>query len=162
LNSEISVAGPKMAHASYYFQFYLSRALDHAGLGERYLELLKPWHDMVALGLTATPESPEPTRSDSHAWSAHPIYDFITTVAGIHSDAPGFTRVRITPHLGTLGSLNVAMPHPSGIIRTSYRQSASGVDASITLPEGLAGVLLWHKTEHPLHPGTQSLHLTGK
>ena len=150
---------PTLAHVSYYFQFYLSRALDRAGLGDDYLELLKPWRDMLALGLTATPEFPEPTRSDSHAWSAHPIYDLITTVAGIHSDAPGFTRVRITPHLGSIQSLDVALPHPNGMIQASYQRNGAGVHALITLPEGLAGELVWQGTRYSLHSGTQNLQL---
>ena len=41
---------PGMTIATYYFRFYLARALDHAGLGDRYLDLLKPWRDMVAMG----------------------------------------------------------------------------------------------------------------
>jgi hypothetical protein len=159
LGGEADPSQPKLAHVSYYFQFYLSRALDHVDLGDNYLDLLKPWRGMLALGLTATPEYPEPTRSDSHAWSAHPIYDLITTVAGIHSDAPGFARVRITPHLGTLQSLEITTPHPKGLINTSYKRIGNAIDASITLPDGLAGVLVWHGTEHPLHAGLQELHL---
>ena len=74
---------PGMTIATYYFRFYLARALDHAGLGDRYLDLLKPWRDMVAMGLTTWAEQPEPTRSDAHAWSAHPNFDFLTIIAGI-------------------------------------------------------------------------------
>jgi len=69
---------PPMEKASYYYRFYLARALEHAGMGDRYLELLGPWKEMLALGLTTWAEMPEPTRSDSHAWSAHPNYDLLT------------------------------------------------------------------------------------
>jgi hypothetical protein len=41
-----------------------------AGLGERYLETLAPWRDMLTMGLTTFAERPEPTRSDCHAWSS--------------------------------------------------------------------------------------------
>ena len=37
---------------------------------------------MLDLGLTTVPEKPEPTRSDSHAWSAHPNYGLLATVLG--------------------------------------------------------------------------------
>ena len=33
---------PPMTAATYYFRFYLARALLHAGMGDRYLELLEP------------------------------------------------------------------------------------------------------------------------
>ena len=70
---------PPMTTATYYFRFYLARAVEHAGMGDAYLSLLGPWRTMVSNGLTTWAESPEPTRSDSHAWSAHPNYDFLTS-----------------------------------------------------------------------------------
>ena len=62
----------EMSQASYYFRFYLARALVHAGLGDEYIAQLDPWRKMLQLGLSTWAEQPEPTRSDSHAWSAHP------------------------------------------------------------------------------------------
>jgi alpha-L-rhamnosidase len=93
---------PSMTAATYYFRFYLSRALLHAGIGDRYLQTLGPWREMISLGLTTWAESPEPTRSDSHAWSSHPNFDLLTIVAGICPKAPGFESVVIEPHLGAL------------------------------------------------------------
>ncbi len=151
--------GLQIAQVSYYFQFYLGRAVDHAGLGNHYLELLKPWRKMLALGLTTTPEYPDPTRSDSHAWSAHPIYEIPTIVAGIHPAEPGFTKVRIAPSLGTLNSLDISIPHPAGTLQTSYQRDGEMVDANISLPEGLTGVFVWENIEYALHPGIQKFHV---
>ena len=83
---------PPMSQITYYFRFCLSRALEHAGLGDMYLDELVPWRDMLKLGLSTWAEKPEPTRSDSHAWSASPNYDLLTIVAGIRPGAPGFTE----------------------------------------------------------------------
>ena len=153
---------PKIAQVSYYFQFYLGRAVDHANLGNSYLELLQPWREMLALGLSTTPEYPDPSRSDSHAWSAHPIFDLPTIVAGIHPAEPGFKRVRIAPSLGKLNSLEISIPHPAGTIRTSYKRSGEIVEAEINLPEGLIGVFVWESIEYPLHPGIQSFQVKDK
>src|SRR5208283_5434110 len=71
---------PEMTVATYYFRYYLARAVEHAGMGDRYLGLLGPWRQMVKLGLTTWADSPEPTRSDSHAWSAHPNFDLLRIV----------------------------------------------------------------------------------
>ena len=68
--------------ASLYFRFYLSRALEAAGLGDEYVGLLQPWRELLAKGLTTWPEHPEPSRSDCHAWSAHPAFDLLRIVAG--------------------------------------------------------------------------------
>ena len=37
-----------MTKATYYFRFYLARALEHAGMGDEYLNLLNPWREMVS------------------------------------------------------------------------------------------------------------------
>ena len=55
LHIESSGTHPAMTKATYYFRFYLARAVEHAGMGDRYLSLLQPWHDM-ALGLTTWAE----------------------------------------------------------------------------------------------------------
>ncbi len=150
---------PEMTEATYYFRFYLARALEHAGMGDRYLDLLKPWRDMVALGLTTWAEQPEPTRSDSHAWSAHPNFDFLTIVAGIRPKAPGFATVTIEPHLGKLHRLVAAVPTPKGMVEVKYGSSASGVSADIHLPVDLTGELVWKGKTVSLHSGEQQVQL---
>jgi len=148
---------PPMSQATYYFRFYLARALDHAGMGDQYLQLLQPWRDMVALGLTTWAEKPEPTRSDSHAWSAHPNCDLLTIVAGIRPATPGFATVTIEPHLGPLQHVTATMPHPNGNIEVEYTRTTGAVQAIITLPPGLSGDLLWHSHKYPLVQGNQRL-----
>lgn len=150
---------PQMTAATYYFRFYLARALDHAGMGDKYLALLKPWRDMVELGLTTWAEQPEPTRSDSHAWSAHPNYDFLTIVAGIRPKTPGFAGVRLEPHLGTLKRVAAAIPSPRGTIEAKYRTSADGIAAEIDLPPNTTGELVWKGKALNLHSGHQELQL---
>jgi hypothetical protein len=150
---------PAMSKASYYFRFYLARALDHVGLADRYLDLIKPWRGMVALGLTTWAEVPEPTRSDSHAWSAHPNYDFLTLVAGIHPSSFGFNSVTIEPHLGVLKHVSAVFPHRQGEIRATYTASDKEVQAHVELPPALTGKLIWKGREYSLHEGTQDLTL---
>jgi alpha-L-rhamnosidase len=150
---------PPLTKATYYFRFYLARALDHAGMGNQYLKLLEPWRQMVSLGLTTWAEQPEPTRSDSHAWSAHPNYDFLTIVAGIRPRTPGFATVTVAPHLGSLKHLSAAVPNPKGVVEAEYTVEHSGVKAVIVLPAGVSGVLLWNGTTSSLHEGKQNLQL---
>lgn len=151
---------PPVSAMSYYFRFYLSRALEHAGLADEYVHQLAPWYNMLKMGLSTWAEQPEPTRSDCHAWSAHPNYDLLTVVAGIHPGEPGFRSVRIEPHLGSLHELHASMPHgSSGAIETAYARKGNAWTATVTLPEGLNGTLLWNGVQHPLHAGRQTLQL---
>ena len=151
--------GVNLSKSSYYFRFYLARALEHAGLGQDYLQLLGPWRNMLKLGLTTWAEQPEPTRSDCHAWSAHPNYDLLTTVAGIQPAAPDFARVRIAPNPGELHHVEASMPSPHGLIVTRFDKTASGWQANITLPQGLPGTLVWQGHSYPLHAGAQQVRL---
>jgi alpha-L-rhamnosidase len=150
---------PPMSEPSYYFRFYLHRALEHAGLGDRYLGQLQPWYKMLDMGLSTWAETPEPTRSDCHAWSASPNYDLLTIVAGIRSDAPGFKRVRVSPHLAGLHHLDAFLPHPNGSIHTDYNLKGNRWNATITLPLGTEGELSWKNKAWPLHPGIQVIRL---
>jgi alpha-L-rhamnosidase len=150
---------PPMSELSYYFRFYLDRALDHAGMGDMYLAQLGPWYNMLDLGLSTWAETPEPTRSDCHAWSASPNYDLLTIVAGIRPGAPGFQKVRIEPHLEGLHQLKASMPHPKGIIETSYLLDGNHWKASVTLPTGVEGEFRWKSKTWPIHPGVQTIAL---
>ena len=139
--------------ASYYFRFYLARALDHVGMADDYLESLAPWRELLPLHFSTWPETPGETRSDSHAWSAHPVYDLLTLVAGIEPATPGFASVRIAPHLGPLPSLQASYPHPQGIIQIEYRRHGDSLDARVALPGTLTGAFEYGGQSWPLHPG---------
>ena len=150
---------PPLSSLSYYYRFYLHRALDHAGMGDEYITQLQPWYDMLDLGLSTWAEKPEPSRSDCHAWSASPNYDLLTIVAGIRPGAPGFSKVRIAPHLKGLHQLDASMPSPAGEIRVGYRRQAGHWTANVTLPPKLDGEFVWQNKTLPLHAGVQTITL---
>jgi alpha-L-rhamnosidase len=146
---------PPMEKASYYYRYYLARALEHAGMGDRYLELLGPWKQMLALGLTTWAETPEPTRSDSHAWSAHPNYDLLTIVAGVRPAAFGFERVIIEPHPGNLQNVTATFPWKDSDIQLDYTLHRGAWTLRVNLPPGLTGEFVWQGKRYPLHSGAQ-------
>ena len=154
---ERTEADKSLIQATTYFRFYLLRAMKHAGLGDRYLAGLGQWHDMLARGLTTFAEKPDPTRSDCHAWSATPVYEFLATVCGIEPASPGFATVRIAPHLGHLKQVAAKMPHPRGEIAVFLQRVGDGLRAEITLPEGVTGEFVWGGKTVALRAGAQTL-----
>jgi hypothetical protein len=148
-----------LTQATYYFRFYLFRAMKKAGFGDEYLQQLGPWRQMLALGLTTWAEKPEPTRSDCHAWSAHPNFDLLATVAGIEPAAAEFSRVEIRPHLGSLHELKATLPHPQGEIIVEYHRRNQRLSADVVLPERLSGWFYWGGKRVALHGGRQHLEL---
>jgi hypothetical protein len=149
--------------ASYYFRFYLARALEAAGttdVADAYLDLLGPWRTMLGNGLTTWAEHPEPTRSDCHAWSAHPTLDLLRIVAGIRPGAGGFSTVILSPALGSLTRVSASHPHPRGDIVVSYERAGAGtLTATVSLPVGVTGELRWGGQRRPLKAGQQRVEL---
>lgn len=148
-----------LTQCSYYYRYYLFQAMQKAGLAGQYLDQLGPWRNMLALGLSTWAETPEPTRSDCHAWSAHPNIGLLAIVAGIEPGAAGFSKVRIAPHLGSLHQLDASVPHPDGTISVSYVVTGDRLKARVTLPPGLTGDFVWKGKQTPLHAGEQQLNL---
>jgi hypothetical protein len=147
-----------LIQATFYYRFYLVRALCKTGGAERYTGMLQPWHEMLRTGLTTFAETPEPTRSDCHAWSSSPNYDLVATVCGIVPGEPGFRSVRVEPHPGEFRYVKGSVPHPQGLITVElHRKRTGGLTGSVTLPGNLQGIFLWQGTEITLHPGVNSI-----
>ncbi len=146
-----------LIQATFYYRFYLFRALKKVGLADRYTSMLKPWDDMLAIGLTTFAENPEPTRSDCHAWSASPNYDLIATVCGIEPAEPGFKTVKVEPHMGELDHIKGKVPHPKGIIQIELKKTRKGIAGNVTLPENLYGTFIWQGQSIALKPGNNQL-----
>ena len=138
---------------SCYFAWYLIHAYDHVGLGDRYLGQLQTWRDLARLNYTTWPEQRGNTRSDTHAWSAHPTADLLGIVAGIQPAAPGYAAVRVAPHPGKLTSLDAAAATPAGLVKVVYRTTGARAVFTITLPASLPGQFDWQGATRPLRPG---------
>jgi len=143
-------APPELYTTTYYFAWYLIRAFEHAGRADRYLALLQTWRDLLKLNYTTWPESRGDTRSDTHAWSAHPTADLLGVVAGIRPGAPGYARVRIAPVLGDLTSLDVAAATPKGVVSVKYKVEGGKLSAVIDRPAALPGEFVWKGQTYPL------------
>jgi alpha-L-rhamnosidase len=148
-----------ITQCTYYFRFYLFEALKKVKAGDQFIGLLSPWQDMLGIGLTTFAEGPEPTRSDCHAWSASPNYEFLSLVCGIKPAAPGFNKVLIEPFMGSLTGVEGKMPHPMGMIEVSLQKKGTAIHAEVNLPKGLTGSFLWQGKTKELHPGPQGFDL---
>jgi hypothetical protein len=150
---------PSITQATYYFKFYLFEAMKKTGTGNRFLGSLKPWQDMLDIGLTTFAENPEPTRSDCHAWSASPLYAMLSITAGIEPAAPGFQKVRIRPNPGLQEYVRAAVPLPSGQVTLDWKKMPSGSKAIVDMPQGITGVFEWKGKSLPLKSGRNVLDL---
>lgn len=147
--------------ASIYFKYYLHRALVKVGLGNDYLNWLDTWRRNIALGMTTWAESlnREYTRSDCHAWGSSPNIEFFRVILGIDSAAPGFTEVKIEPHLGDIEEIGGQMPHPNGMIEVQYQRRGAKLEAQIILPEDIPGTFIWQGKKYPLNSGQNTIEI---
>ena len=159
---EAMLKTPGLAQAQpMYWMFYLFEAFHALGQGERVLEYLPFWNDLMdKTGLRTPYEMFEPARSDCHAWGSHPLFHLHATVAGVRPAAPGFRRVMIAPAPGPLPRIRARMPHPRGFIDTDLEFPESGlVRGQVSLPEGIDGEFRWGTMSVALRPGLQSIKL---
>jgi hypothetical protein len=149
------LVAPDLARTTIYFSHYLFEAYRMVGAIERLLDRMALWFDLRARGFVTTLESPEPTRSDCHAWGAHPIYHYFCTLLGARPAEPGFRSVRIEPQLGPLSWLRGAFPHPGGeTIRFDLRAEGDALRGEIVLPTRIHGALILARQTVPLGCGT--------
>ena len=155
---EKTISDKSLAQSSIYFRAYTNAALRYAGMGDHYLDMLGPWRSMRRQGLSTWAETDGPdTRSDCHAWGASPNFELLRTVAGIDSAAPGFRRVSVAPHLGTLDEVEARMPHPGGEIVVHLHRSGTKLTAEVSLPKNTDGEFSWAGEQKALQPGPNKI-----
>jgi hypothetical protein len=151
---------------SYYFGWYLAQAHLHAGLGDRYVGLLQTWRDLLKMHYTTWPEERDgagqsganaSTRSDSHAWSAHPTADLLGIVAGIGPGAPGYATLKVAPNLADLKRIEATAATPSGPVSVRYVRSGGSLNVTVTRPSDLPGTFEWQGRSYPLTRTTTRL-----
>jgi alpha-L-rhamnosidase len=129
-----SLETPQASQATVYFSHYLFEALGQIGRVDVLRDRLSLWTGLREEGLRTVIEQPEPTRSDCHAWGAHPIFHLFATVLGVRPAAPGMAEITVNPQLGGLGWAEGTLRTPHGPLRVRVDDSGTTVD----LPTGIA------------------------
>jgi len=142
-----------LAQTTIYFSHYLFETLRVLGRTDLVLKRLNDWDALTQNGLKTTIESPEPTRSDCHAWGAHPVFHFFATLLGIRPAAPGFREVTIHPQLGGLKEAEGTLVHPQGEISVRCRCEGDGMQVEVLLPAGVTGTLVSGDARYSLPDG---------
>ncbi|TDW22046.1 alpha-L-rhamnosidase-related protein [Kribbella kalugense] len=118
-----------------YFDHYLFEALHRIGRTDVLLDRLGLWFGLLDQGLRTVIEHPEPTRSDCHAWGAHPLYHYVATLLGVRPTAPGMTAVTVAPQLGGLEWAQASVPTPHGSLEV---RAEAGRPPEVSAPPKIA------------------------
>jgi len=128
----------RCAPMSFYFQSLMFDAMHQVGRGDLIWPALKPWRGLLEIGLSTFPETPEPTRSDCHAWSCHILYHFFASVIGLRPTAPGCATMQLTPPpVSDLLPTRLAgtMITPRGPLGVSMQKAHGHWDITVDAPE---------------------------
>lgn len=146
-----------------YFSYYLFEAYFKFGRGDLFLKRLDLWRDYVRKGLATTQEVPDSivdgkvneSRSDCHAWGAHPIWFMQTGLAGVRPAAPFFEKVHVAPCPGRLKELKARHPHPKGWVDVDLKFNGDKVSGIVNTP--VSGLFRFGTMELGLKPGENKI-----
>ena len=127
------MAAPKtqLAQCTIYLSHYLFSAMRLFGDSKSFLKALEYWRKLPDFGFTTTPERPEPSRSDCHAWGAHPYYSVMTFLAGVTPRGYGASAYDITPCANLPTGFCASVPLPAGLLTVRRLEGRT----ELTVPE---------------------------
>jgi hypothetical protein len=156
---ESLVSDKDLARTTIYFTHYLFETYRKLGKIDVLFDRLNLWFDLDKYGFKTTFETPEPSRSDCHAWGAHPIYHYFASILGIRPTEVGFNRVLIQPQLGPLNWAKGTLVCPQGQIKVDFQADKKSFKGEIVLPRQLTGTLLYKGKKVALKGGKQTISL---
>ena len=83
------------------------------------------WIRLLDEHCTTCPETPANSRSECHAWSALPMYEFVSVIAGIRRENGNPAHVRVTPHMDYLPDLTGEVTTEYGPITFTYKKEGN-------------------------------------
>jgi alpha-L-rhamnosidase len=125
-----------------YFSHYLFEAFGYLGRTDLILDRMSLWFDHLKTGMKTIMEQPEPTRSDCHAWGAHPLFHYVASFLGVRPKALGATELEIKPNLGGLEFFESSFPFGASSVSVRATAGDVGLELAIVLPEGLTATVI--------------------
>ncbi len=146
---------PHIVRTTVYFCFYMHEVFCKLGRHDLYEIELRRWRKLIDLDLkTPVEDDCRPgSRSDCHAWGAHPVRFFHSWYAGIAPASPGFKTVRVAPDPGSLRRIACVTPHPQGAIRVDLSFDGGSVSGTVRMPPDIPGIFEWNGHAIELIPG---------
>jgi hypothetical protein len=146
-----------LLRATIYFSHYYFEVCRMLENSKAFWDRMSMWYEIEENDFKTVCESTLPTRSDCHAWSAHPLFHYYATILGIRPMEYGFNKVEVKPLLGKLKYAKGSMVHIKGNIDIELGAGSEKLTGSIYLPEGLKGVLSLPDEQRILSPGRNNI-----
>jgi len=107
-----------LSKSSFSFIFYLFRAFEKCGRYDMAFELFKNWQIMLDNHCTTWCENPDNPRSECHAWSCAPYYEFSANILGVKVGYDD--EIIIAPNTGSLSYAKGTVPTRFGTVSVDW------------------------------------------
>ncbi len=130
---------------SYSMMFFVFRAYEKVGLYHLAYKMLDNWREMIDLHATTWFESsPLKSRSDCHAWSSLPIYEFSACILGVKVTMDG---IIIKPYVDANDFASGTVMTPIGKISVDWKKENGTLMLKVNAPEKVK-IILPDNSEH--------------
>jgi hypothetical protein len=142
------------ANASYFGMYFIFKARRLLG-ANTWWEHLHPWEKIKDTGLTTWPEDTSFWRSLCHAWSAHPITEYLEGALGLEVNTPGWQEIVLRPNLGPLPQFKFDLWTPLGPLRGQLSAEKGGIRFELRKPAGMTVTVINGKESAVLKAGRE-------
>ena len=135
---------PSISKSSYSMNYFLFRALEECGIYDAAPKYFDGWKTMIDLHCTTWCENPDDPRSECHAWSSAPLYEFSACVLGVKYSFDD--EIVIKPHTLGLSEAHGSVPTRFGTVKIKWTnkngdfhitvESTADIVKKLTLPDG--------------------------
>lgn len=151
---ECAVNSPDVIRNSFSTSFEIFEALKLSGRYHLASQILELWKELPGKGCTTCPEVPVNSRSECHAWSAQPIYEYVHHILGIRVLEKGWKRIEVCPDFSILKDYKGSFVTPRGMFSFSLEEQGNACQGVLELPENMRAELVFPDGKRvPLHAG---------
>ncbi|MFV0400753.1 MAG: alpha-L-rhamnosidase C-terminal domain-containing protein [Oscillospiraceae bacterium] len=129
-----SMEDTSLLQCSYVMSFYLFRALEKAEAYRHSTDWWRKWTSLLPLGVTTWPEDDVSNRSECHAWSSLPLYEFPAMSLGIRPEGPGYRTVLVAPAEFALGDMEATLHTARGPVKASRKRRGDMIRFDYAFP----------------------------
>lgn len=120
---------------SFSANYYVFRALEKSGCYEYAFSILEQWKLMLDLHCTTWCEEPHNPRSECHAWSCAPLYEFSANILGVKCSLRD--QILIAPKPGNLTFAGGIVPTRFGNVAVSWKNTDGVFEIKVDGPEDI-------------------------
>ena len=146
INGKPVLSGP--CKGDRYRQYY-----DGVDVSDYLKKMFELWRVLPEKGCTTCPEVPVNSRSECHAWSAQPIYEFIHHILGLCIEEAGWEKISISPDFSVLKNMNGQLVTLMGILKFMVKKTNEKVRIELDIPKGINSSLCLGREKVILHAG---------